>query len=144
MQWGVILRRYCIIFHQKTPVCDSFISCSIYTHVPVKQYHERSEKQKEVYHAYIAARKSETASTDPPQTLAVGDSPQTEAAQATPATGQTIQVEMTATESVVGLSDAGTHNQEQRPSPPAPTHPKVVVGPNVLLHFICAFSKCIV
>ena len=125
MQWGVTQKRLDTITLLKL-LCIICIEVSLFPSCYVKQYHERSEKQKEVYQTHLATHTAETAPTDPPvapQTPAV-DAPQTVAQ----ATKHTLQVEMTATESEVGLPVAMIDSQEQKHPGPAPTHPKLVVG----------------
>jgi hypothetical protein len=89
-----------------------------------KQYHERSEKQKEVYQTYQASRKTETTPTDEP---AAATSPQvtTETktlVEVTPPTQQTASYAdlTTGAEQVVGGTAV---SQRQSVAPPLVTSP---------------------
>ena len=107
--------------------------------MPLQQYHERAEKLKETYQAYLASRKAETTPTEEPVVSPTAVETRT-LAEATPTTQQTSQVDLTTGAEPAAEGTVGGQTQSVAPPsapPPALSTHKLVVGPCLLNQLSC-------
>ena len=100
----------------------------------LQQYHERSEKQKEVHQAYLASRKTETTPTDESATSPLVTMETKTLAEVAPPTQQSDSlVDMTTgAEERLGGTTVSQRQGVVAPPPPAPPAPTRVVVRTVL------------